>query len=105
MFALRTPTRKYITYYGLWDADEFYDLENDPEESRNLLFDPAAAKEARAMENELYRMMAELGGMEIPLNQPKGGVNNKRLRSRGGDEAAAFPAPLVVDEPLNHDAD
>ena len=25
------------------------------------------------MENQLYKMMGELGGMEIPLNQPSGG--------------------------------
>jgi N-acetylglucosamine-6-sulfatase len=43
--------------------------------------------------------------MEIPLNQPKGGINDKRLRSRGGDKAADFPLPFVVDEPLNQDAD
>jgi hypothetical protein len=42
--------------------------------------------------------------MEIPLNQPKGGFNTKRLRSRGGDRAADFPEPFVVDEPLNTDA-
>ena len=104
-FALRTPTHKYITYYGLWDADELYDLEADPEESTNLRYDPTSAKTARTMENDLYRLMGELGGMEIPLNQPKGGVNDKRLRSRGGDRAADFPEPFVVDEPLNHDAD
>ncbi|MFM9024679.1 MAG: sulfatase [Planctomycetaceae bacterium] len=104
-FALRTRTRKYITYYGLWDADELYDLEADPQESRNLRYDPAHARIARTMEDELYRLMGELGGMEIPLNQPKGGVNDKRLRSRGGDRAADFPEPFVVDEPLNADAD
>ena len=58
---------------------------------KNLLADPAQAKIARQMENQLYRMMAELGGMEIPLNQPAGGFKNKRLRSRGGDQAADFP--------------
>ena len=104
-FALRTPTHKYITYYGLWDADELYDLEADPGEATNLLYDPAHAKTARRMENDLYRLMGDLGGMEIPLNQPKGGVNDKRLRSRGGDRAADFPLPFVVDEPLNQDAD
>jgi N-acetylglucosamine-6-sulfatase len=103
-FALRTPTHKYITYYGLWDADEFYDLAADPDEATNLLYDPAHAKTARAIENRLYGLMADLGGMEIPLNQPKGGVNDKRLRSRGGDSAADFPQPFVVDEPLNTDA-
>jgi N-acetylglucosamine-6-sulfatase len=103
-FALRTPTHKYITYYGLWDADELYDIEADPDEATNLLYDQAHVKRGRAMEDRLYALMADLGGMEIPLNQPKGGFNNKRLRSRGGDEAADFPEPFVVDEPLNTDA-
>ncbi|MFM8413661.1 MAG: sulfatase/phosphatase domain-containing protein, partial [Planctomycetota bacterium] len=97
-------THKYITYYGLWDADELYDLEADPDEMRNLHRDPAHARLARRLEDDLYRMMGELGGMEIPLNQPKGGINDKRLRSRGGDYAAEFPAPLVLDEPVNDDA-
>jgi N-acetylglucosamine-6-sulfatase len=103
-FALRTPTHKYITYYGLWDADELYDLEADPDESVNLITDPAQASLKRTMEDDLYRLMADLGGMSIPLNQPKGGFNNLRLRSRGGEEAADFPTPFVVDEPVNSDA-
>ncbi|MFM8496429.1 MAG: sulfatase/phosphatase domain-containing protein, partial [Planctomycetia bacterium] len=99
------PTHKYITYYGLWDADELYDLAADPQESKNLLYDPAHAKLARTLENDLYRLMGDLGGMEIPLNPPRGGEKNKRFRARGGDAAADFPEPFVVDEPLNHDAD
>ena len=103
-FALRTPDAKYITYYGLWDSDEFYDLSTDPEESRNLIHDPSYGREVGRMEDELYRMMDQLGGMEIPLNQPAGGFNNKRLRSRGGDHASDFPSPTVVDKPINTDA-
>jgi N-acetylglucosamine-6-sulfatase len=103
-FALRTPGAKYITYYGLWDSDEFYDLGTDPEESRNLINDPSRRKEIGRMEDELYRMMGGLGGMEIPLNQPKGGFNDKRLRGRGGESAADFPPSKVVDQPLNKDA-
>jgi N-acetylglucosamine-6-sulfatase len=103
-FALRTPKAKYITYYGLWDSDEYYDLATDPEESKNLINDPSRLAEVRRMENELYQMMGELGGMEIPLNQPKGGFNDKRLRSRGGDKSADFPPSKVVDEPLNQNA-
>jgi N-acetylglucosamine-6-sulfatase len=49
-------------------------------------------------------MMDEFGGMEIPLNQPAGGINNIRLRERGGEKAADFPPPIVVDEPVNTDA-
>lgn len=103
-FALRTPKAKYITYYGLWDADEYYDLATDPGESQNLINEPSRLAEVRRMENELYRMMGELGGMEIPLNPPKGGINDKRLRRRGGDKAADFPPSKVVEEPINQDA-
>ena len=100
-FALRTDKYKYITYYGLWDADELYDLEKDPEETNNLLYESEFQKIAGKMENELYAKMADLGGMEIPLNQPTGGSRNNRLRSRGGEKSADFPEPIVVDEPEN----
>lgn len=104
VFALRGDRYKYITYYGLWDADELYDLQTDPEESRNLLYDGKHTQIAREMENRLYTLMEELGGLQIPLNPPLGGSANKRLRSRGGDRAADFPKAFVVDEPINRDA-
>lgn len=103
-FALRTDRYKYITYYGLWDADELYDIEADPDEVHNLLYDPSFAKLAKKMENKLYSEMGEMGAMNIPLNQPKGDIENKRLRSRGGDRAADFPSPLVVEKALNENA-
>lgn len=56
------------------------------------------------MEERLYAMMEELGGMEIPLNAPRGESRNKRLSDRGGKQAAEFPEPLVVDEPESENA-
>ncbi len=103
-FALRTDRYKYVTYYGLWDCDELYDLANDPDETRNLLDDPAHREIALNMENTLYQKMGALGGMEIPLNQPSGYISNQRLRGRGGERAADFPSSLVVDQPINADA-
>jgi N-acetylglucosamine-6-sulfatase len=91
---------KYTTYYGLWDTDEFYDIQADPNEQNNLIRDPSLKKEMKAMEKRLYEMMADLGGMDIPMNAPRGGFNNKRLREREGDEAANFPSDFVVDEPV-----
>jgi N-acetylglucosamine-6-sulfatase len=96
-FAIRSDRYKYITYYGLWNADELYDLQNDPQETKNLLYDQQYQSVARDLETRLYSMMAEMGGMEIPLNAPLGESNNKRMRSRGGERSADFPAPLVVD--------
>lgn len=104
MFSLRSDQYKYTTYYGLWDTDEFFDIQSDPMEQNNLIHDPAYAERAQEMENRLYKMMAEMGGMDIPMNQPRGGSANKRLGSRGGDHAADFPKAMVVDEPINKDA-
>jgi len=104
VFAIRGDRYKYITYYGLWDCDELYDLQNDPDEKKNLLYEPGYAKIAKKLERQLYTKMDELGGLQIPLNPPRGGYQNKRLRRRGGDDAAEFPAPLVLDEPIHKDA-
>lgn len=84
--------------------DELYDLQSDPNEAINLRYEPEHQKLAATMENQLYAEMQRLGGMEIPLNQPAGGINNKRLRSRGGEKAADFPKPIIVDQPLNQNA-
>ena len=104
VFSLRSDKFKYSTYYGLWDTDEFFDIQADPMEQKNLIRDPAYQKQQKDMENRLYKMMAELGGMDIPMNQPAGNSQNKRLRSRDGDQSADFPQDLVVDEPLNKNA-
>ena len=103
-FALRGDRFKYITYYGLWDSDELYDLQADPGETRNLLHEAEHAQTAKGMEASLYKMMADLGGMAIPLNAPRGSSQNKRLRSRGGSKAADFPEAMVLDGPVHRNA-
>ncbi len=104
VFALRTDRYKYINYYGLWDVDELYDLQADPDETTNLLYTDGYADIAADLKDRLYAMMDELGGMEIPLNPPSHRSANKRLGPRGGKKAADFPDPLVVDEPINFNA-
>ncbi|MDE0865270.1 MAG: sulfatase [Rubripirellula sp.] len=99
-FSLRGDQYKYTTYYGLWDTDELFDIQADPMEQNNLIHKPAYAKMKQQMQDRLYAMMDELGGMEIPLNPPRGRQQNKRLRPRGGVKAADFPEAFIVDEPL-----
>ncbi len=99
VFALRGDRYKYITYYGLWDTDELYDLQADPDETNNLIDEPSLEDVVREMEDRLYSMMAEEGGMSIPLNQPRGFTANKRYAPRGGHHAADFPPSMVLDEP------
>lgn len=99
-FCLRGDQFKYTTYYGLWDSDELFDIKADPTEQNNLIHNPDFQTTKNQMQNRLYAMMEELGGMEIPLNAPRGRQQNKRLRNRAGVNAADFPEALIVDEPL-----
>ncbi len=99
-FSLRGDQYKYTTYYGVWDTDELFDIRADPMEQKNLIHDPAFAKTKIEMQKRLYEMMEELGGMQIPMNPPRGRQQNKRLRDRGGRQASDFPEALIVEEPL-----
>lgn len=99
-FSLRGDKFKYTTYYGVWDTDELFDIQRDPEEQNNLIHDPKFVGIKQRMQNRLYDMMDELGGMQVPLNRPRGRQNNKRLRDRGGVKATDFPEAMIVDEPL-----
>lgn len=99
-FSLRGDQYKYITYYGVWDTDELFDIQADPMEQNNLIHDPAFAAVRDEMQGRLYGMMDELGGMAIPMNPPRGKQQNKRLRDKGGPDSADFPEAFVVDEPL-----
>jgi N-acetylglucosamine-6-sulfatase len=102
VFCLRGDQYKYITYYGLWDTDELYDIQADPEEMHNLIADPQYKQIVRDMENQLYEKLGESGGMFIPLNQPQGNSQNRRLRGRS--EGADFPDAIWSDEPINTNA-
>jgi N-acetylglucosamine-6-sulfatase len=104
VFSLRGAQYKYTTYYGLWDTDEFFDIQADPMEQNNLIHDPQFRQKQKEMEDRLYAMMGEMGGLDIPMNPPKGNSQNKRLRSRGGDDAAKFPDAVVLDEAPNKNA-
>ena len=102
VFCLRGDKYKYITYYGLWDADELYDIRADPGETTNLIASEEHAGIIKEMENELYGMLGEAGGMFIPLNQPAGRSNNLRMRSRS--KPGDFPEWMMRNEPVNKNA-
>lgn len=65
--AVRTDRYKFIRYHGIWDLNEFYDLEKDPYEARNLIADPAWEPIIRELNNRLFDWLEETDGMRIPL--------------------------------------
>lgn len=67
MFGVRTDRYKYIRYHGVWDTNEFYDLENDPNEMQNLIDAPEHQGRIEGFANEIYQWLEATGGMSIPL--------------------------------------
>ncbi len=97
MHALRTDRYKYIHYYGVWDSDELYDLQEDPLETTNLIFNPERKDTIQQMNKALFDEMERSGGMSIPLFRDTGNQNNKRSPSKG--RAADFPDELKIRKP------
>ncbi len=71
-FGIRNDRYKYIRYWGVWDTNEFYDLENDPHEMNNLIASPRHQDIIRQMADELYSWLESTNGMQIPLKRPTG---------------------------------
>ena len=55
--AVRTDRFKYIHYHELPAMDELYDLQADPYEMKNLIFEPAAQEMVRRMQGELAGLL------------------------------------------------
>lgn len=84
IFGIRTKKYSYMTYHGVWDNYELYDLDKDPKEMNNLLGNvtyglgygtflkyvhiekPEVYDIVVPLENELNQMLNETGGSRTP---------------------------------------
>ncbi|MFA8436871.1 MAG: sulfatase [Marinifilaceae bacterium] len=69
VFGIRTDKYKYIRYHGIWDRNELYDIENDPDEMYNLIDKPEHQELVKKLANELYDWLENTDGMNIPLKR------------------------------------
>jgi arylsulfatase A-like enzyme len=76
MFGVRTERYKYIFNYGVWDANELYDLVEDPYEVNNLIRSPEHQPIAKQLRDEMWEWLETTGGTQIPL---------KRIKDKRGD--------------------
>jgi N-acetylglucosamine-6-sulfatase len=70
--AIRTEKYKYIRYHGIWDIDELYDIENDPDESKNLIHDAGYKEVAESLHSRLVELLKESKGDSLPLLPDRG---------------------------------
>jgi N-acetylglucosamine-6-sulfatase len=97
MHALRTDRYKYIHYYGIWDTDELYDMQEDPLETTNLIFNPERQGTIKDLNQRLFDELERTNGMKIPLYRDSGAQSNKRNANRG--RSADFPDEMKVKKP------
>jgi N-acetylglucosamine-6-sulfatase len=68
-YGVRTDKFKYIRYQGIWDTNELYDLEKDPNEMINLIARPEYAETVKKLAGDLFDWLEQTGGMQIPLKR------------------------------------
>ncbi len=77
MHGVRTNRYKLIRYHGIWDTNEFYDLQEDPNEMNNLIGSAAHQALIEELTGDIYDWLEATGGMTIPLK--------RTVKKRGGD--------------------
>ena len=95
-FALRTNEYKFITYHGLWDTEELYDMRADPKEMRNLIHDPKYLGTIADLRAKLFaRLSGAAEGLSVPYTEKfsHGAVFREGNRSK----AAEFPEQWLRD--------
>jgi len=78
MFGIRNNKYKYVTYYGIWDIDELYDIENDIDEMNNLIVDYKYENLKKELNKKIYDWLEKTNGMQIPLKRDIFWQANKR---------------------------
>ena len=88
-FAIRSDTFKLIQYHGIWDTDELYDIENDPQEMVNLIADSRYLNVKLKLRKALYKRLADGGEYSVPYTKKfsTGAVFRQGDRTK----AAEFP--------------
>jgi len=69
VFGIRTNKYKYMTYHGIWDIDELYDIENDPHEKHNLIKKSELQVLVKELNKKIYAWLETTNGMQIPLRK------------------------------------
>lgn len=80
MHGVRTDRYKYIRYHGIWDTNEFYDLQEDPAEMKNLIASPDHQDIIKNLNHYLYNWLEETDGMNIPLKRTERPHSDHRNR-------------------------
>ena len=103
-FSIVSGDYKYIQYHGIWDRDELYNLENDPQEMHNLINDPALAQLRGSLRERLYaRLESNEGDHRVPYSRRTNRGFN--FRNAQGTPPSSFPPEFELEPPAQADFD
>lgn len=95
-FALQRGPLKYIQYHGVWDIEELYDVEKDPEEMHNLIHEPDYYTQVADLRVALYQKLeSNSGHHSVPFHARM--AEGMNLRDKNGPKAAPFPKRWLVE--------
>ena len=69
-YAIRSDRFKYIFYHGVWDLNELYDLQSDPEEMHNLIDIPAYSDEVESLHTQLFGFLERNDALDVGFRTP-----------------------------------
>jgi N-acetylglucosamine-6-sulfatase len=69
IFGVRTDKYKYTRYNGIWEQNELYDLEKDPNEMYNLIEKPEYQDTVKKMGGQIFDWLEKTNGMQIPVKR------------------------------------
>ncbi len=85
---------KYIRYHGIWDTDELFDLQNDPDETVNLIADLDRQEIVERLHRRLFELLEQSTGNSVPLLPDRGRIFPWRKPT--GPEPGSFPSRFMV---------
>jgi N-acetylglucosamine-6-sulfatase len=92
-FAVRNERFKLIQYHGIWDTDELYDLKADPQETTNLILEPAYQDRVEELREILYQRLLQTRGLSIRLGRKRD--HGQNLRSAANSKRSSFPSHMI----------
>ena len=66
-------------YHGVWDINELYDLQLDPDEQHNLIDSPDHRERVEEMRTRLFQLLDADNAVDVKFRPPGGWQADERL--------------------------